>query len=162
MPTLYIYCGIPGSGKSYHAQNVQKDTCYLSRDAIRFELLQEGDEYFSKEKEVFSTFSGAAALLLQVGHDVICDATHASRGSRKKLIDAIDSYLEGEAKNYEIVCVVFRTPFEVCCERNAKREGMARVPDEAMNSFHKRFQFPRIAEDNRIKSIEVVKWEEEK
>ena len=57
MPTLYIYCGIPGSGKSYYAQNIQKDVPYLSRDAIRFSMVNEDEEYFSKETKVFNCFS---------------------------------------------------------------------------------------------------------
>lgn len=161
MPTLYIYCGIPGSGKSYYAQNIQKDVPYLSRDAIRFSMVKEDEEYFSKEPKVFNCFSASAAAALIVGSDVICDATHISKGSRRKLIDAIDRYFEKnkEEPNYDIVFVVFDTPFEVCCERNAARIGRARVPDNVMESFRNGWLAPSMKEDKRVKKVEWVKGE---
>ena len=65
MSKLYVACGIPGSGKSTYLANYVKShytnklsNMYkiVSRDAIRFSLLKEGDDYFSCEREVFNTF----------------------------------------------------------------------------------------------------------
>ena len=54
MAELILMMGIPGSGKSTWVKNHMKsDDIYISRDEIRFSLLQPGDEYFSKEKEVW-------------------------------------------------------------------------------------------------------------
>ena len=60
---FYIMCGIPGSGKStfakkiteiYEKHNISIET--VSRDEIRFSLIKPGEDYFSKEKEVFSIY----------------------------------------------------------------------------------------------------------
>ena len=96
-----------------------------------------------------------------VGSNVICDATHISKGSRRKLIDAIDRYFEKnkEEPNYDIIFVAFNTPFEVCCKRNAARIGRARVPDNIMESFRNGWFAPSMKEDKRVKKIEWVKGE---
>ena len=46
--------GCPGSGKSTWAKKHLPDTYYVSRDEVRFSLLQDGEDYFSHEKEVFN------------------------------------------------------------------------------------------------------------
>ena len=58
MGNLYLMCGIPGSGKSTYAKtNKDLKYCkYISRDDIRYSLLKDEDDYFSKEKQVFRTF----------------------------------------------------------------------------------------------------------
>lgn len=155
MPTLFIYCGIPGSGKSYYAKNTQSDISYVSRDEIRFGIVAEDEEYFSKEHVVFKLFSTSIAKVLQNGNNVIADATHISKASRAKLIRAIDTYFS----DYEIVFVVFDIPFDVCCERNAARTGRARVPDEVMRRFANGWEVPEMEEDKRVKKIEWVKGE---
>lgn len=157
MPTLYIYCGIPGSGKSYYAKNVQSKVHYISRDEIRFNMVEENEEYFSKEKAVFKLFSTSIAKVLEKGQDVIADATHISKASRAKLIRAIDNYFS----KYKIACIVFDTPFEVCCERNAGREGRARVPDEVMRRFRSGWEFPEREEDSRIEEIDTISYVED-
>ena len=54
MPTLYIMCGPSGCGKTTWAHNFIKeqhetnDIRYVSRDEIRFSLIKEGEEYFSR------------------------------------------------------------------------------------------------------------------
>ena len=56
---LYILCGPAASGKSTFSHFlVQDKNSYkiVSRDAIRFSLVNENEEYFSKEKEVFRTY----------------------------------------------------------------------------------------------------------
>lgn len=157
MPTLFIYCGIPGSGKSYFAKNVQSKVHYISRDEIRFNMIEENEEYFSKEKAVFKLFSTSIAKVLEKGQDVIADATHISKASRAKLIKAIDGYFS----EYKIACIVFDTPFEVCCERNAAREGRARVPDEVMRRFRAGWELPEMEEDSRIEEIDTIVYVED-
>ena len=50
--------GIPGAGKSSWLENnfVEDRDYIISRDAIRFSMLKDSDEYFAKEDEVFKTF----------------------------------------------------------------------------------------------------------
>ena len=54
-------CGPAGSGKStYISKKILSDTDHFyhhsSRDTIRFGLVKENEEYFSKEDEVFDLF----------------------------------------------------------------------------------------------------------
>ena len=87
MSKLILMCGVPGSGKStylkVHEPWFNESHVIVSRDEIRFSLLQEGEEYFSHEKEVWnifvnkisseklSMFSEKVALMLKSGISLI-------------------------------------------------------------------------------------------
>ena len=157
MPRLYIMCGIPASGKSTFARKLVENNnniCYVSRDEIRFSIIKNNEDYFSHEKEVFKKFVITIAENLKVGHDVIADATHLNHFSRSKLIRAIDQYIT----NYTIEYVVLMTPLEICMERNATREGRARVPDSVMKSMAENFEYITNEEKNseRVRVIYYV------
>ena len=50
---LILFAGIPASGKSFWAKhNLTDNDLYISRDEIRFSLLQEGEAYFAHEDDV--------------------------------------------------------------------------------------------------------------
>ena len=144
MPRLFIMCGLPASGKSTFVQQFIKnnDIRYVSRDEIRFSMIKKDEEYFSHEKEVFRKFAGTVAQTLIDGFDVIADATHLNRVSRDKLIRAIDQY----TTEYTITYIVLETSLETCMERNALREGRARVPDSVMKSMAKNWEDITISE----------------
>lgn len=153
MNKLYILCGPSGSGKSTWALDFidkHNEVWYVSRDDIRLDLLSDGEDYFSHEKEVFKTFAGILYTLLSDGKDVIADATHLNIFSRCKLIQAID--MRGY-KEYEIVYVVFNTDAETCIERNKAREGRRNVPENIIRNMCRDFRVPTIDEDDRIKEI---------
>ena len=49
--TLWLMCGAPGSGKSYFAKNIlinDDHWFYVSRDEIRFRIIKNDEEYFSR------------------------------------------------------------------------------------------------------------------
>lgn len=52
MATLYVICGIPGSGKSTWIKNHTSSEILVSRDAIRFDMVKEDEPYFSDRKSV--------------------------------------------------------------------------------------------------------------
>ena len=148
-PILYILCGCAGCGKStfsYQFFYSEYETRLVSRDDIRFSILEENEDYFSHEEEVFVKFVGTLRATLVDGFDVIADATHINKKSRRKLIRAIDN---SGFTDYQIVFVYFDTPYEVCCSRNQLREGRKRVPDNIMESMWKNFQKPSMTEDER-------------
>lgn len=153
MPTLYILCGPSGSGKSTWASDFidkHNEVWYVSRDDIRLDLLSDGEDYFSHEKEVFKTFAGILYVLLSGGKDVIADATHLNMFSRRKLIQAIDMRGYNE---YEIVFVVFNTDVETCVERNKAREGRRNVPETVIRNMCRDFVPPSLDEDERAKEV---------
>ena len=53
--TLVLMCGAPGSGKTTIAKKLMcNNDLYISRDEIRYSMISNEYEYFSKEKEVFN------------------------------------------------------------------------------------------------------------
>ena len=66
---LIIMSGAPGCGKSTYARKYceeHKDTVIVSRDAIRFSLLKDGEHYFSKEIEVLRLFYNKSRNLCSI------------------------------------------------------------------------------------------------
>ena len=153
-PILYIMCGCSGSGKSTWAHEFIKnnDVRYVSRDEIRLSLIKDNEEYFSHEKEVFRHFANIITQTLVDGFDVIADATHLTINSRKKLTNAIDRLFT----NYTIIYVWINTPLDICLARNAKREGLAHVPENVLINMYNTMKCPSLEEDSRAFSINDV------
>lgn len=156
-PILYVLCGIPASGKTTWATNFikerrdEQDIRYVSRDFIRFELVEPQEEYFSHENDVFHIFFSVIAAYLSTNVDVIADATHLNKKSRAKLIRALDTVFT----NYNIIYVYFDTPLEICLERNFQRSGRAIVPEKVIRTMYNNMQTPHKEEDSRCIGI----WE---
>jgi len=159
-PTLYMLVGIPGCGKTTWATNFIKehrdieDIRYVSRDEIRFELVDPQERYFSHEKEVFKRFVGTIAQTLIDGFDVIADATHISIKSRKKLLAGIDNF---GFLDYSIIFIYFNTSYAICCGRNSQRTDRALVPQSTMESMYKNFRKPSMLEDERCIGLWLMK-----
>ncbi len=154
MPILYIMCGPSGCGKTAWAHNFinmypQDDIRYVSRDEIRFSILKDGEDYFSREKEVFKKFVGTLRQTLIDGFDVIADATHLNEFSRRKLTQAIDMYIT----DYKIIYVVFNVSADTCVARNANRTGRANVPENVIRNMCRDFRAPTRDEDERVIDI---------
>ena len=136
---LYIMCGAPGSGKTYFAKNHlmknDENLYYVSRDEVRYSIITDEDEYFSKENEVFQMFINKIKYYLNsktfACSGVIADATHLNWPSRRKLLNAL-GILNGAYPNLEIIPVVVRPDLDVVLERNNQREGRARVPKDTV------------------------------
>lgn len=144
MNNLYILCGIPGSGKSTWIKMNGYEQHTVSRDKVRYSLLSENDDYFSKETEVFDTFVKEIVALMNVYQDVYVDATHLNKKSRAKIINAIERYKD--LKEWNIVPIVFLVPFDVAAARNDAREGREKVPMSAMRNMASGFKLPSAAE----------------
>ena len=152
MNNLYLMVGAPGVGKSTYANNFiksyDKPIKIVSRDAIRFSLLNDGAPYFSKEKAVFSKFIKEINEGLDEG-DVIADATHINEVSRMKLINKVD------LSKCKVSCIVVNTDETTAIKRNHLREGRARVPDSAISENYARFTHPKTDNFHYNKIIEV-------
>lgn len=138
MSTLYIMCGIPGSGKTYFANHYLPAKVVVSRDKIRYSMIQDNENYFDHEPEVFKQFASVLAQHLQHFDSVAADATHLNIWSRKKLTNAIDRMYS----DYRIVYVVCDPSLQVCLYRNSKRKGRERVPDSIVRDMATKFAPP--------------------
>lgn len=142
MNILYVMIGVPGSGKSTIAQRLvdsRPNTIWISRDKIRFSIIRENEEYFSKEKEVYREFIRQINVGLSEGHNVIADATHLNEKSRFKLFRNI-RYNPNETK---IIGIVVDTPIEECIKRNNNRKGTrAFVPINDLYQMYENFSMP--------------------
>lgn len=163
MNNLYILCGIPGCGKSTWVRNRMAENTsstdpkweYVSRDEVRFSMVKEEDDYFSKEKQVFNEFVKRICEKLDDAWvtNVIADATHLNEVSRNKLINSIRRQRPNKPLN--ITMVYFDVPVEVCKFRNAKRQGRARVPDNIIEKMNVQLEFPKLREG--LNHIEIVR-----
>lgn len=149
---LYLMAGAPGSGKSYwihnHLDSFHGTTIVVSRDEIRFSLLKDEDEYFSKENEVYANFVDFIKNGIANYDNTIADATHLNPASRGKLLRALGESL----KDVEINIIIMDTPLVVCLNQNEFREGRSRVPRSVIRRMFYSFEKPIFEEgfDNII------------
>ena len=161
MSKLFLMMGAPGSGKSYWAQHhIQSTDKYISRDEIRFSMLQENDDYFDKEGEVFNKFIQTINNSLLVYDNVFADATHLNAASRNKTISRINVPID------EINVIYLKTPLEICLKRNSTREERKLVPESVIKDMFNRIKIPEkeegiskvyIIEDN--KPIQIIDFD---
>lgn len=145
MSNLYIICGIPGSGKSTFAKNTflnyntARPYKIISRDAIRFSLLKEGEGYFSHESEVYKIFWETITNALNEGFDVIADQTSLTPNARAYLLNNVSGY-------DETIAIEIKTTLKECLARNDKRVGKEHVPPSVIEKMHNNYISPTIAE----------------
>lgn len=156
---LYLMCGVPGSGKSTWCKDqIAKDTSYqslhVSRDIIRFALVDESDAYFSKEDDVFNEFIReiAAAIRHPRVRNIYVDATHLNEKSRNKVLDRLPSL--GEVN---VIPVNFLVDINTILKRNNMREGRSRVPEDAVLRMQRSFQPATTSEKYSYNKIINVK-----
>lgn len=144
MNYLIMFCGVPGSGKSTEARRMAGSLAarnltveYISRDELRFSIISDESEYFSKEKEVFSKFVEKMNNSLNKNDCTIIDATHISKASRAKILRRIEN-----PDNVWLLVLYLTTPLDVCMQQNDLRTGRERVPQEVIERMAEQFEEP--------------------
>lgn len=143
MCNLILMMGIPGSGKTTIAKklfNSHRD-CYISRDEVRFSIISDEEEYFSKENQVFAEFvKRINDAILTTPRFVVADATHLNMKSRHKLLSQIKNKIDG------IYIIYVDVPINTALDRNNYREGRSKVPETAIRNMWNSIQFPQVNE----------------
>lgn len=157
LKTIFLMCGPAGSGKSTWATRqikVPHAQAWVSRDGIRFILVGENEDYFSREDEVFESFikSIQAAIDSPETREVYVDATHLTEKARNKVLDRLDlAYCQ-------IIPVVVHPDLKTTLARNDQREGRAFVPRSVIKRMDAQFERPTFHEKHQYAEIwEVVK-----
>ncbi len=154
--TLYIISGVPGSGKDYFLNQYfgnSSNVKIISRDVIRFSLIENDDEYFSKESLVFSKFCKAIREAFNEYDIVIANATHLNERSRNKLLNSLGKDF---LKDKLINCIYMDVPLKVALERNARREGLSLVPEDAIKRMYESSHRPNYDERYEYNKIYIV------
>lgn len=161
MNYLIMFCGIPGSGKSTEARRMAGSLAargitveYISRDELRFSMISNESEYFSKEKEVFSKFVEKMNNSLNKNDCTIIDATHISEVSRAKILRRVE-----DPANVRLLVLYLTTPIDVCKQQNDFRTGRERVPHEAIERMAEQFETPTEKEFAGFGFDSVEIWE---
>lgn len=152
---LIMMMGVPGSGKSTFANRWQDiNTVVVSRDAIRFAMLQEGDEYFAKEGQVFQEFVRQIVNGLDKGYEVIADATHINAASRAKLIKAVKNRIPSDGLEIEVIWV--NVGLNKALEQNELRKGsQSYVPRSVIRRMFEQTEFVNLEQEG-IDRVMVV------
>lgn len=136
---VYLTCGPAGSGKStWVKKKIEKEGgVWCSRDNVRFSLLEEDDNYFAKEKEVFKKWIKEIQNALNDENgpeNIFIDATHLDEKSRNKVLDKLNL-----SNVNSLIPVNFYTVLGNCLYYNHFRKGRERIPDDVIIDMHKRF-----------------------
>ncbi len=152
--------GIPGSGKSTYCKDKIKEngSVRVSRDDIRFALIDDNEEYFSHENEVFREFIRIINEYLANDDvtDIYVDATHLNEKSRNKVLDRL------HLKNANINVINFFIDCDLAIKRNNMREGLAVVPEHVIRNMFNGYQPARPGEKYSYQYIIDIKVEEDK
>lgn len=142
MAKLFLMMGIPGSGKSTWCKNhISPLERYVSRDEIRFSLVSEKEEYFSKENQVYKHFIKQIDGYIKRDYDVFADATHLNSASRNKLLRSISTSPD------EINIIWIKTSLEEALKRNENRKGTrSYVPRSVIRRMCNQIETPSFEE----------------
>ena len=148
---LVVMVGPPGCGKTTFIKNQSLKGNHISRDKIRFSLLEDGETYFGKEDLVFKEYVKQIQESLDAGCRTYADATHLNEKSRDKVLNRLN------LENATLCAVNFIVPLAECIRRNDLREGRAKVPRSVIRRMH--FSFvPVNITDKRFSEIINVRW----
>ena len=141
---LFLMCGPAGAGKSTWINNFIDSSIQrckiVSRDEIRFKMVQEDEEYFSKETEVFARFGAEIreAVLDDSCDIVFADATHLTEKSRNKTLD----FIKDICHTVDIIPVSICPAIETVLQQNDRRSGRQHVPAETVTNMYNQYKFP--------------------
>ena len=124
MKTVYIMIGIQGSGKSTFCRRFLHDVQRINLDTLK-----------TRNNE-----GRAIAACFENDLDFVVDNTNPTRENRSRYI------VPAKAQGYRIVGYFMQSRLKQCIERNALREGKAKVPDRAIVMTSNKLEMPSYEE----------------
>lgn len=139
MRNLYLMCGPAGAGKSTWIKKNMPNATVISRDAIRFMLLKEEDDYFAHEDFVLQVFYAEIqnAINSDRDEDIVVDATHLTPKARRAVLKQLKNL-----DNINLGAISLEIDLTTCLTQNAQRTGRALVPNNIVINMHKNYIIP--------------------
>lgn len=133
--TLYVMIGLPASGKSYIAENMAEDksAIVISSDNIRKEIFGDNKTQ-DNPNEVFRVAHEEISSYLQLGENVIFDATNISYKHRRTLLQKVKKH------NVRCTAIFVATPIEEIFHNNKSRNR--EVPEYVIKRMLKSIYIP--------------------
>ncbi len=130
--TLYLLIAPSGAGKTSWARKKSEETgaIHISSDACRF-IVSGSEENQECSPQAFELARKMVSYFLYQEKDVIMDSTALTPRTRSEFVQI------GRNFGARVVAVWFKTPIEVCKERNKNRSRT--VPDDVIDK-----QFARL------------------
>lgn len=146
MRVLLLLRGSAGCGKSTWIEKNGLKPYALSADDIRLlcqspVLQPDGTVGISQsnDKTVWKTLFNLLEIRMQKGEFTVIDATNSKTSEMNRYKQMCETY------RYRMYCVDFTDiPIEEVKRRNANREELKRVPDEAIDKMYSRFKTQKI------------------
>ena len=135
MTKFFMTVGLPCSGKSEYAKNfaVEHNAEIFSSDSLREEMF--GDVNHQADNEaLFKELHKRIRECLASDKNAIYDATNINYKRRMEFLKSLNKIL------CEKIAILMATPYEICLERNAKRER--KVPEEVIKRMYMNFWVP--------------------
>ena len=141
MSKMYLMIGAPGVGKTYYIyQHKNPSDIVISRDKIRFSIIDEKDSYFSKEKEVYNEFINQINFAIEQNLTFYVDQTSLNFASRSKLFNRL------KQKPDKIIAIYLKSSLSKILEQNARRSGRELVPEDAVIKMYNSIEAPQLSE----------------
>lgn len=134
--TLYVLCGIPGSGKTTEATRIalEKQARLYSYDTV---IRNSHLKYFS---DICMFVYQNIHNDLRDGHNIVYDAPNTKVSYRKDLLESICKI------PCKKILIVMNTSLNECIDRNAHRDKNTRLPEGIVYNFYSSFEPPTLCE----------------
>lgn len=135
MVTLYVTCGIAGSGKSTISSKLRDE---FGLKLYCFDSLRKGCKFEDRQKIYDRLYADIKDDMLN-NHSVIYDDLNITSKRRLELLLSIQDV------QCRKILIVMTTPLEECIRRNAERQ-IGRLPDSVIYHLNSQYEPPSLEE----------------